>query len=40
MTYHEAAGRLATTPQVVRARVSRGLGSLRRQLSDTMETTR
>jgi RNA polymerase sigma factor (sigma-70 family) len=40
MTYDEAAGRLDTTPQVVRSRVSRGLGSLRRQLSDTMETTR
>jgi RNA polymerase sigma-70 factor, ECF subfamily len=38
--YDEAAGRLATTPQAVRARVSRGLSALRKHLFDPMESTR
>jgi RNA polymerase sigma-70 factor (ECF subfamily) len=40
LTYDEAAARAGATPEVVRSRVSRGLGSLRRHLFDTMETTR
>ncbi|MDX6628479.1 MAG: hypothetical protein QOH00_725 [Gaiellales bacterium] len=38
--YDEAAERLATTPQAVRARVSRGLSALRKHLFDPMESTR
>jgi RNA polymerase sigma-70 factor (ECF subfamily) len=38
--YEEAAERLATTPQAVRARVSRGLSALRKHLLDPMESTR
>jgi RNA polymerase sigma factor (sigma-70 family) len=38
--YDEAAERLATTPQAVRARVSRGLSTLRKHLFDSMEMTR
>ena len=38
--YDEAAERLATTPQAVRARVSRGLSALRKHLFDPMERTR
>ena len=38
--YDEAAERLATTPQAVRARVSRGLSALRKHLFDSMEMTR
>jgi RNA polymerase sigma factor (sigma-70 family) len=37
--YDEAAERLATTPQAVRARVSRGLTALRKHLFNSMETT-
>jgi len=37
--YDEAAERLATTPQAVRARVSRGLTALRKHLFDSMEMT-
>ncbi len=40
LEYDEAAERLATTPQAVRARVSRGLSTLRKHLSDSMEMTR
>ncbi len=38
--YDEAAARLETTPQAVRARVSRGLSTLRKHLSNSMEMTR
>ena len=38
--YDEAADQLATTPQAVRARVSRGLSTLRKHLSNSMEMTR
>ena len=38
--YDEAAERLETTPQAVRARVARGLSSLRKHLSHSMEMTR
>jgi RNA polymerase sigma-70 factor (ECF subfamily) len=38
--YDEAADHLATTPQAVRARVSRGLSALRKHLFDPMESTR
>ena len=38
--YDEAAERLATTPQAVRARVSRGLSTLRKHLFNSMEMTR
>ena len=38
--YDEAAEQLATTPQAVRARVSRGLSTLRKHLFDSMEMTR
>ena len=38
--YDEAAERLETTPQAVRARVSRGLSTLRKHLSDSLEMTR
>jgi len=38
--YDEAAERLATTPQAVRARVSRGLSALRKHLFDPMESAR
>jgi RNA polymerase sigma factor (sigma-70 family) len=38
--YDEAAERLATTPQAVRARFSRGLSTLRKHLFDSMEMTR
>jgi RNA polymerase sigma factor (sigma-70 family) len=40
LDYAEAAERAASTPQVMRARVSRGLSALRKHLSDPMETTR
>jgi RNA polymerase sigma-70 factor, ECF subfamily len=40
LAYDEAAARLATTPQAVRARVSRGLSALRKHLLDPMESTR
>jgi RNA polymerase sigma factor (sigma-70 family) len=40
LTYDEAAARTGATPEAVRSRVSRGLGSLRRHLFDPMETTR
>jgi RNA polymerase sigma factor (sigma-70 family) len=40
LSYDEAAARLAVSPQAVRARVSRGLSALRKQLFHTMETTR
>jgi RNA polymerase sigma factor (sigma-70 family) len=40
LTYDEAASRAGASPEVVRSRVSRGLGSLRRHFSDTLETTR
>jgi RNA polymerase sigma-70 factor (ECF subfamily) len=40
LTYDEAAARAGATPEVLRSRVSRGLGSLRKHLFDTMETTR
>jgi len=38
--YDEAAEQLATTPQAVRARVSRGLSTLRKHLFNSMEMTR
>jgi RNA polymerase sigma factor (sigma-70 family) len=38
--YDEAAERLETTPQAVRARVSRGLSALRKHLFDPLESTR
>ena len=38
--YDEAAERLETSPQAVRARVSRGLSALRKHLFDPMESTR
>jgi RNA polymerase sigma factor (sigma-70 family) len=38
--YDEAAEQLATTPQAVRARVSRGLSTLRKHLFDSVEMTR
>jgi RNA polymerase sigma-70 factor (ECF subfamily) len=38
--YDEAAEQLASTPQAVRARVSRGLSTLRKHLFDSMEMTR
>ena len=38
--YDEAAERLATSPQAVRARVSRGLSALRKHLLDPLESTR
>ena len=38
--YDEAAEQLATSPQAVRARVSRGLSALRKHLSDSMEMSR
>jgi RNA polymerase sigma factor (sigma-70 family) len=38
--YDEAAEQLATTPQAIRARVSRGLSTLRKHLFDSMEMTR
>ena len=38
--YDEAAERLATTPQAVRARVSRGLSALRKHLFDLHGETR
>jgi RNA polymerase sigma factor (sigma-70 family) len=38
--YEEAAERLETTPQAVRARVSRGLSALRKHLFDPLESTR
>jgi RNA polymerase sigma-70 factor (ECF subfamily) len=38
--YDEAADRLATTPQAVRARVSRGLSALRKHLFDSAEMSR
>ena len=38
--YDEAAERLATSPQAVRTRVSRGLSTLRKHLFDPMESTR
>jgi RNA polymerase sigma-70 factor (ECF subfamily) len=38
--YDEAAEQLATTPQAVRARVSRGLSALRKHLFNSMEMTR
>jgi RNA polymerase sigma factor (sigma-70 family) len=38
--YDEAADRLATTPQAVRARVSRGLSALRKHLFDSVEMSR
>jgi RNA polymerase sigma-70 factor (ECF subfamily) len=37
--YDEAAEQLETTPQAVRARVSRGLGTLRKHLPNSTETT-
>jgi RNA polymerase sigma-70 factor (ECF subfamily) len=40
LAYEDAADRLDTTPQAVRARVSRGLTSLRNRLSHRMETVR
>jgi RNA polymerase sigma-70 factor (ECF subfamily) len=40
LAYEDAADRLDTTPQAVRARVSRGLSSLRDRLSHRMETVR
>jgi RNA polymerase sigma factor (sigma-70 family) len=40
LRYDEAAERLATTPQAVRARVSRGLSALRKHLFDPLESTR
>jgi RNA polymerase sigma factor (sigma-70 family) len=40
LSYDEAAVRLDTTPVAVRARVSRGLSALRKQLFDSMETSR
>jgi RNA polymerase sigma factor (sigma-70 family) len=38
--YDKAAERLATSPQAVRARVSRGLSALRKHLLDPLESTR
>jgi RNA polymerase sigma factor (sigma-70 family) len=38
--YDEAAEQLEATPQAVRARVSRGLSTLRKHLFDSMEMTR
>jgi RNA polymerase sigma factor (sigma-70 family) len=38
--YDEAAARLDSTPVAVRARVSRGLSTLRKHLFDSMETSR
>ena len=35
--YDEAAEQLATSPQAVRARVSRGLSALRKHLSNSVE---
>jgi RNA polymerase sigma factor (sigma-70 family) len=40
LAYEDAAIRLETSPQVVRARVSRGLSALRKHLFDPMESTR
>ena len=40
LAYDEAAELLETTPQAVRARVSRGLSALRKLLLDPMESTR
>jgi RNA polymerase sigma factor (sigma-70 family) len=40
LAYEDAAIRLETSTQVVRARVSRGLSALRKHLFDTMESTR
>lgn len=37
--YERAAEQLATSPQAVRARVSRGLSALRKQLSNSVEMT-
>ena len=38
--YDEAAEQLATSPQAVRARVSRGLSALRKHFSDSVEMSR
>jgi RNA polymerase sigma factor (sigma-70 family) len=40
LSYDEAADRLETSPQAVRARVSRGLSALRKHLFDPMEISR
>jgi RNA polymerase sigma factor (sigma-70 family) len=40
LSYDEAADRLDVTPQAVRARVSRGLSSLRKHLFHPLETSR
>jgi RNA polymerase sigma factor (sigma-70 family) len=40
LSYDEAADRLDTSPQAVRARVSRGLSALRKHLFDPMEISR
>jgi DNA-directed RNA polymerase specialized sigma24 family protein len=40
LSYDDAADRLETSPQAVRARVSRGLSTLRKHLFDPMEISR
>jgi RNA polymerase sigma-70 factor (ECF subfamily) len=40
LSYDEAAGRLDVSPEAVRARVSRGLGALRKHLFHPMESSR